>query len=135
MPDRTLIISMASEYGISMNKARITVNLCYNVSGSYKLKPWFISKHENLRAFGSYGVYAQNLRMIWRYNSSIWMTGRIFDEWLNWFRKEVSNKRCILLIDGFSVYKSGLEIRELKENGPFENIKIMFLSVNAISVC
>ena len=62
------------------------------------------------------------------------MIEKIFNEWFNWFRKEVNNKRCVFLIDDFSVYKTDLKTRETKENGFFQNIKIFFLSANVINV-
>ena len=134
MPSKTLVSQHASTAGTDEDKARITANLCCNADGSHKLPPWFIGKAQVPRAFGRHGVIAENLRMVWRSNRAAWMTGTIFDEYLTWFRKAVHNRRCVLLIDGFSAHRLGIELREAKENGPMQNVKIIFLPANTTSV-
>lgn len=49
-------------------KARVTVNLACNVTGSRKLRPWFIGKARTPRCFHRSGVHVTNLPVVWRYN-------------------------------------------------------------------
>ena len=115
-----------------MEKARITANFCCNATGTHKLLIWFIGTAKNPRAFGSQGVHACNLHMIWRSNSRAWMSGDIFQEYLRWFNGNVSRK-VVLLIDNFSAHQSGWDII-VAEGGLF-NVSVIFLSGNAISLC
>lgn len=70
MPDSTLASEFASTSGTEQCKSRITANFCCNASGNHKLKPWFIGIAMTPRAFGSHGVKAENLRMVWRSNKT-----------------------------------------------------------------
>ena len=47
-----------------MNKARIITNFYYNVFNSHKLKPRFIKKVKNSRAFDIHDMNVNNLRII-----------------------------------------------------------------------
>ena len=116
-------------------KARITANFCCNVTGTRKLKPWFIGKAKIPRCFGSSGVKADNLAMVWRANKTVWMTGVIFKEYLLWFDIQVEGRKVVLLIDGFSAHKTGLDLLlEARPTG-LRNTTVIFLPANATSIC
>ena len=80
MLNRILITLLIFEFGVSMNKARIIINLYYNVFNFHKFKSWFIERVKNSRVFDTHDVNVDNLRMIWRANSFVWMIKKIFDE-------------------------------------------------------
>ena len=60
------------------------------------------------------------------------MSGDIFRKYLRWFNDNVSRK-VVLLIDNFSAHQSGWNII-IAEGGLF-NVSVIFLSVDAISLC
>ena len=132
-PDGTLATEQTA--GGKHEKARITANFCCNVTGKHKLKPWFIGKAKIPRCFGNAGVKADNLAMVWRANKSAWITRRIFKEYLLWFDNQVEGRKVVLLIDGFSVYKTGLDL--LLESNPtgLRNTTVIFLPTNTTSIC
>ena len=80
MSNHILIILLIFEFGVFINKTRIIINFCYNVFDSHKLKSWFIEKIKNSRVFNIYDINVNNLRMIWRANSFIWMIEKIFNK-------------------------------------------------------
>ena len=67
-PDGTLATKQTA--GGKHEKAQITANFCCNATGTRKLKPWFIGKAKTSRCFGSSGVKADNLAMVWRANKT-----------------------------------------------------------------
>ena len=127
-------ITLATEQlpGGKVEKARINANFCCNATGTHKLPIWFIGTAKNPRAFGSQGVHACNLHMVWRSNSRAWMSGDIFREYLRWFNGNVSRK-VVLLIDSFSAYQSGWDT--IVAEGGLSNVSVIFLPANATSLC
>ena len=63
------------------------------------------------------------------------MTGVIFKEYLLWFDIQVEGRKVVLLIDGFSAHKTGLDL--LLEACPtgLRNTTVIFLPANATSIC
>ena len=63
------------------------------------------------------------------------MTGVIFKEYLLQFDNQVEGRKVVLLIDGFSAYKTGLDL--LLESYPtgLRNTTVIFLFTNATSIC
>jgi hypothetical protein len=70
-PDRTLVTK--SHSGTKKSKDRITIVLTSNADGSEKFTAWVIGKSEKPRAFSK--VNRKNLRIIYQFNKSKWITG------------------------------------------------------------
>jgi hypothetical protein len=84
-PDRTLATKATS--GTKKSKDRITVALTCNADGSEKFDPWIIGRSQNPRAFKK--IHRDNLRIVYRFNNSKWMTGIIFEEYLLWLDRKM----------------------------------------------
>jgi DDE superfamily endonuclease len=126
-PDRSLATKQTS--GGKKSKDRITVALCTNGDGSEKLHPWIIGRSKNPRCFKH--VNRKNLRIIYCYNKSKWMTGIICEEWLQWFDRLMAGRKVLLLLDNFSGHELGVE----KVGGldGLRNVKIRWLPPNTTS--
>jgi DDE superfamily endonuclease len=103
--------------GGKMNKERITANLCCNADGSQKMDPWFIGSAKNPRSFGTgkNHIEVHNLGLVWRYNKKAWMTGNIFREYIRWFNQQMTGRKTLLLLDGFSSHHAGLDLLEVQD--------------------
>lgn len=88
-------------------KARISINLAVNATGSHRLSPWFIGTAAKPRCFARSGIHVSNFRMTWRANKKAWMTGVIFREYLLWFDAQMTGRKVLLLVDGFSSHYAG----------------------------
>ena len=117
------------------DKARITINLACNVTGSHKLEPWFIGKAAKPRCFGRSTINIKNFRMVWRNNKKAWMTGEIFKDYLLWFDGKMVGRQVILLIDGFSAHHAGLNLLQEEFPQGLTNTKVIFLPPYVTSVC
>ena len=62
------------------------------------------------------------------------MTGKIFREWLIWFNLQMTGRKVLLLIDGFSAHKAGIALLQ-EERIELQNVTILFLPENATSLC
>lgn len=131
-PDSSL--SSESVPGGKLNKARVTANFCCNADGSQKMQPWFIGTAQNPRSFGTgkNRVEVHNLGLVWRYNKKAWMTAIIFREYLRWLNFQMADRKILLLLDGFSSHRAGLD---LLEDTDFPNVRVEFLPANTTSIC
>ena len=129
-PNGTL--ATASSAGLKLEKARITVNFCVNATGTHKLPLLFIGTAKTPRCFTREGINVSNLNMLWRSNRKAWMTGVLFQEYLQWFSRQ-TNRKVVLLVDGFSAHVAGY--RQYSESNPESNVKVIFLPANATSIC
>ena len=64
-------------------KDRLTLLLCGNASGDFKVKPLFTYHSENPRAFKANNVIKGRLPIIWRSNTKAWLTWQICTEWVH----------------------------------------------------
>jgi DDE superfamily endonuclease len=62
------------------------------------------------------------------------MTGKIFKDFLVYFNREIGGRKAVLLINGFRVYQTGINLLEAKDI-VLPNLKIRFLPANATSLC
>jgi len=87
--------------GRKKDKERLSIALCANADGSHKLTPLVIGKYANPRCFKHVNI--RNLPIIYRNNTKAWMLTSLFQEWLQYFDREVTKKhgdnRVLLLID------------------------------------
>jgi DDE superfamily endonuclease len=62
------------------------------------------------------------------------MSGKLFHKWIIWFNNQVSKRRVLFFIDGFSAHQTGLaQARNADELSI--NIRVEFFPANATSVC
>ena len=137
MPRRTYITrEEKSMSGHKPMKDRLTLLLCGNASGDFKVKPLLIYHSENPRAFKANNVIKGRLPIIWRSNKKAWLTRQICTEWVHEvfgpaIKKYLEEKklplRCCLLMDNAPAHPPGLE-EDLTEE--FDFIKIKFLPAN-----
>ena len=90
-------------------KARITVALTCNATGSRKLPIWFIGKAARPLCFRAANIPGlESLGAVWRYNSTAWMVGIIMEEYLRWFDSQME-RPSLLLMDYFSAHAKAIE--------------------------
>jgi len=133
-PDSSL--SSQSIPGGKINKERITANFCCNADGSQKMEPWFIGTAQNPRSFGTgkNHIEVHNLGLVWRSNKKAWMTGTIFREYLRWFNLQMTGRKVLLLIDGFSSHHAGFDLLEAQDI-ELINVRVEFLPANTTAIC
>ena len=85
--------------GTRSSKARITVALCCNASGTDEVKPLIIGHACRPRCFGK--NFYPELYANYAYNSKARMTRLIFDEWVSAFDKRMKSegRHILLLLD------------------------------------
>lgn len=116
-----------------LEKARLTVILASNVSGTRKLPPWIIGKAQAPRCFGRSGVHVENFPMVWRSNGKAWMTGAIFEEYLRWFDRQMAGRKVCLLVDENFAHTFGIEwLLSLSPEG-LANTILLFLPAGTTS--
>jgi hypothetical protein len=128
-PDRTL--ATKSHSGTKKSKDRITIALTSNADGSEKFTAWVIGKSENPRSFSK--VNCKNLRIIYRFNKSKWMTGLICEEYLRWLNNKMHGERrkVLLLMDNFSGHELAIQLVGGLQG--LSNVRIAWLPPNTTS--
>ncbi|GFT53968.1 tigger transposable element-derived protein 1 [Nephila pilipes] len=133
---------MAEEKSLPGHKAmkdRLTLALCANAIGDFKIKPLLVYHSENPRAFKAYKVMKEKLRVMCRANSKAWVILQFFIEWMNIvFGPSVKKYlidndlplKCVLLLDNAPAHPPGLEDDLLDK---FKFIKIIYLPPNTKS--
>ena len=126
--DRTLVTQQTS--GGKKSKDCITLALTVNADRLEKLEPWVISRLKNPRCL-KHIKNRQNLRIVYEYNKTKWMTGVICERFLRWFDNKMHGRKVLLLLDNFSGHELGVE----KVGGldTLENVKIRWLPLNTTS--
>jgi len=107
-PTRSLATESLS--GTKQSKDRITIALTSNVDSSDRLPLWIIGKSKNPCAFKN--INRKNLRIEYRYNKTMWMTGVICKEYLQWLNNKMrgEGRKILLLMDNFSGYELAVQI-------------------------
>jgi hypothetical protein len=128
-PDRTL--ATKSHSGTKKSKDRITIALTSNADGSEKFEPWVIGKSENPRCFSK--INRRNLRIIYRFNESKWMTGLICEEYLRWLNNKIrgEGRKVLLLMDNFSGHELAVQLVGGLQG--LSNVRIAWLPPNTTS--
>ena len=52
----------------TLDKAQISVGLACNITGTHKLRPWFIGKAQTPRCFRRSAIHVENLPIVWQSN-------------------------------------------------------------------
>lgn len=119
LPSQTL--ATGKMRGKKKDKARITVALGCNLSGSDKLPPLIIHTSKKPRCFK--GVNVERLGVQYHANKKAWMTRSLFLEWAHGFNLRMQDRRVLLLVDNASSHG----VVELT------NVTIRFLPPNTTS--
>ena len=114
--------------GRKREKARSTLTVCVNSTGSERLPIWIIGTTKKPRSLS--GINIDALGGVWRSNKKAWMTTFIMSEWLHSFYSYIGlSRQVLLLLDNFSTHIQGVNITP-----PPANIKIQWLPANSTSV-
>lgn len=125
MPSRGL--ATQQQPGVKKDKARISLVLAVNASGTDRLPIWIIGKHKTPRALRN--ICVKTMGAEWRWNTKAWMTTQVMSEWLLAFYAHIGPQREVLLsMDNFSAHVAALII-----NPPPANIRISWLPPNSTS--
>jgi hypothetical protein len=127
-PDRSLATCQTS--GGKKSKDRITIALTVNADGSEKLEPWIIGRSKNPRCL-KHIKNRRNLRIVYEYNKTKWMTGAICERFLRWFDNKMHGRKVILLLDNFSGHELG--VQKVGGLDGLQNVKIRWLPPNTTS--
>jgi hypothetical protein len=132
MPDKTLFYKNLPANHVAVEKERLTLLFCANMSGSEKLKPVLIGKSANPRCFKL--INKANLPVYYRNNKSAWMTDDIFREWLSKIDRQFKseNRKVLLFLDNFSGHCDASKSK--KAPVLLSNTHIVFFPPNCTSV-
>lgn len=118
MPKRTYITAEETALpGHKPMKDRLTLLLCSNATGDFKVKPLLVYHSENPRAFKRFKVCKESLPVMWRSNTKSWVTRVLFLEWVSkmfapMVKKYLEEKglplRCVLVLDNAPAYPPDL---------------------------
>nr|KAF6463386.1 tigger transposable element derived 1 [Molossus molossus] len=134
MPKRTYITQEEKSLpGHKPMKDRLTLLLCGNASGDFKLKPLLVYHSENPRVFKKNNVMKNKLNVMWRANSKAWVTRQFFIEWIHEVfapsvKKYLWEKqlplRALLVMDKAPAHPPGWEA-ELAEEYSFITVRFL----------
>ena len=106
-PDKAL--TNRSPATVKSEKAMISVGLACNITGTHKLKPWFVGKAQTPRCFSQSAIHVDNLPIVWQSNGKAWMSCLVFPEYLSWFDSQMAGRKVCLLVDDFSAHTAGIQ--------------------------
>ena len=137
MPNKTMFYKNLPANHVKVDKERLSVLFCANMSGTEKLKPIVIGKSENPRCLKD--INKANLPVEYRHNTRAWMTDCIFREWLLKIDKYFKSldRNVLLFLDNFSGHCNDDKItkkKQTKEPLKLTNIKLHFFPANCTSV-
>lgn len=115
-------------------KALLSVGLACNITGTHKLKPWFIGKAQTPRCFSRSAIHVENLPIVWQSNSKAWMSGLIFADYLKWFDSEMAGRKVYLLVDDSSAHTAGIQFIPPKHLDDLKNTRIYVLPTSYVPI-
>ncbi|XP_028668446.1 tigger transposable element-derived protein 1-like [Erpetoichthys calabaricus] len=137
MPNKTYITKEEKALpGHKPMKDRLTLLLCGNASGDFKLKPLLVYHSDNPRVFKKHNVIKQKLPVMWRSNSKAWVTRQFFVEWVTevfalavkeYLEKNNLPLKCLLLLDNAPAHPPNID-EYLEEE--FDFIQVRYLPPN-----
>ena len=115
-------------------KAFISVGLACNITGTHKLKPWFVGKAQTPRCFSRSAIHLDNLPMVWQSNGKAWMSCLVFPEYLSWFDSQMAGRKVCLLVDDFSAHTAGIQFLPPKHLDGLQNTRVHVLPTSHIPI-
>ena len=109
---------------LQKSKARLTVMLCANMTGTDKRKLLIIGKSEKPRCLKNINI--PQLGVTYRWNKKAWMLGNLFNEWLRQFdlSMHAAYRKILLFLDNCSAH----QVTYIPKN-----IQVYFLPPNTTS--
>lgn len=107
------------------SKKRVTLLLCTNMTGDFKMTPYLIGTSKKPRCFKN----IKNLPVKYFSNKSAWMTANIFHEFLtdlNLIQRKKGKKGCIII--------DNAPVHNIENIAKFDMLEIVFLPPNTTSV-
>ncbi|CAL1538349.1 unnamed protein product [Lymnaea stagnalis] len=94
LPSRTSV-SMAEKNapGFKASRDRLTIILGGNAEGDFKFKPMVVYHSQSPKALKGYSK--EHLRVTWRSNKKSWVTGTLFEEWINAYAVPALKDYCL----------------------------------------
>ena len=92
----TTLSTAGKVHGCKLSKARVTVALCCNATGTDKLKPLVIAHACRPRCFGK--TFDPNIYVTYKYNKKAWMTSEVFKSWLIDLEKQMKREGRVILL-------------------------------------
>ncbi|KAF2366173.1 DDE superfamily endonuclease domain [Trinorchestia longiramus] len=141
MPKRTSITTKEEEAlpGHKPMTDRLTLLLCGNASGDFKIKPLLVYYSDNPGGFKRNDIIENKLPVMWRANSRAWVTRQYFVEWVHevfapnvkkYLQKKNLPEKCLLLLDNAPAHPPNLN-EDLLE---FDFIRVQYLPPNTTSL-
>lgn len=134
MPRRTYITQEEKALpGHKPMKDKLTLLLCGNASGDFKIKPLLVYHSENPRVFKKNNVIKSKLPVMWRANCKAWVTRQFFIEWIHevfapsvkkYLQENNLQLKCLLVMDNAPAHSPGLS-DELVEELDFITLKFL----------
>ena len=115
-------------------KALISVGLACNITGTHKLKPWFVGKAQTPRCFSRSAIHVDNLPIVWQSNGKAWMSCLVFPEYLSWFDSQMAGRKVCLLVDDFSAHTTGIQFISPKHLDGLQNTRVYILPTSYIPI-
>ncbi|XP_067135000.1 tigger transposable element-derived protein 1-like [Centruroides vittatus] len=141
MPKRTYITKEEKALpGHKPMKDRLTLLLCGNASGDFKVKPLLVYHSDNPRVFKRNNIMKSKLPVMWRANSKAWVTRQFFVEWVHevfapsvkeYLQEKNLPIKCLLLLDNAPAHPPGLEEDLVEE---FDFIRVKYLPPNTTAL-
>ena len=117
-----------------LEKARLSVGLACNITGTHKLKPWFIGKARTPRCFGLSAIHVENFPIVWQSNCKAWMSGLVFADYIKWFDDQMAGRKVCLLVDDYSAHTAGVQFIPTEPPEGLKNTRIIVLPTSYIPI-
>ncbi|XP_039618118.1 tigger transposable element-derived protein 1-like [Polypterus senegalus] len=141
MPRRTYITAEETKMpGHKPMKDRLTLALCANACGDFKVKPLLVYHSENPRAFKTHRILKEKLHVMWRANPKAWVTRQFFIDWVNlcfgptvkkYLQENKLPLQALLVLDNAPAHPPGLQDNIREE---YQFIKVLYLPPNTTSI-
>lgn len=95
LPSQTLATRAIA--GRKKDKARISIGLCCNLTGTEKLEPIVVNRAAKPRCFR--GVNINDIPIKYFSNTKAWMTTKVFLEWVRAINLKMHGRKILLLVD------------------------------------
>uniref|UniRef100_A0A8C0Z9I1 CENP-B homolog protein 2-like n=1 Tax=Cyanistes caeruleus TaxID=156563 RepID=A0A8C0Z9I1_CYACU len=104
-PDRSLATKQLE--GKKQDKERLTIVICCNEDGSEKIPLWIIGKYTKPRCFKNVNLGSMDCE--YRANKRAWMTGILFQEYVQQLDAKMDGRKILLIADNCPAHPKNIE--------------------------